>query len=409
VEDGVVLQLASGWVVASISESSYISIEKITFSGGDGWESDDYGGLRLSNNDHITIRDCVFQNLPGTALSLNDSEASITVEHNEFKDLRGNGIYAGCYDGSCWTQDSVFRGNLLHQMLGDNSDGIELDPGGQGNVISDNIIFAVTKKGIIIDTTMSGPANTVEGNAIWSAGGPGMMIRGASLVRNNLIFNINGVGIQTERTSQSPLSDVVISHNTVAATLDRARELKDWFNQNTDGTSSAAENMVLANNAISNPLGYAIRFYHADDPTGLYVSGNVVSGLVESWDSTTLTSGSGLQDFSDVEGWDFYPAPGSLLIDGGDTSSEAWVPEVDFNGLAREGDGPDVGAYEYYQEGNPGWALQEDFKETIDHVSNSGEDVGGGCCKSKTSGAEALLYLPFLSLGWLNRRKRLQS
>lgn len=232
-----------------------------------------------------------------------------------------------------------------------------------------------------------------------------MMVRGASLIRNNLIFNIGGVGIQTERTSQTPLSDVVISHNTIANTLDRGLELRDWFNQNADSTYSPAENMVLANNAVSNPLGYALRIYHAEDPSGIYLSGNVLSGLVEGLDITTLTPGGGLEDFSDVEGWDFYPSPGSVLIDGGDASSEAWVPTVDFNGLEREGDAPDVGAYEFYGDGNPGWALQEDFKQTIDHVANAGEDVGGGCCKDKSSGAEALLYLPLLGFGWRRRRK----
>ena len=50
-----------------------------------------------------------------------------------------------------------------------------------------------------------------------------------------------------------------------------------------------------------------------------------------------------------------YPAAGSPLIDAG---SNTYAAAVDFNGVARpQGAAADVGAYEYYNQDNPGWQL----------------------------------------------------
>ena len=60
-----------------------------------------------------------------------------------------------------------------------------------------------------------------------------------------------------------------------------------------------------------------------------------------------VVPGGGYADFVDTENWDFYPNGDSDLVNSGDPSSEAWVPETDFNGVPRDGDAPDVGAYEF--------------------------------------------------------------
>ena len=56
-----------------------------------------------------------------------------------------------------------------------------------------------------------------------------------------------------------------------------------------------------------------------------------------------------------------FPAPSGALVASG---SPAHVAFDDFNGTARDGIA-DVGAYAYSRDGNPGWALDTDFKAFV--------------------------------------------
>jgi MYXO-CTERM domain-containing protein len=109
-----------------------------------------------------------------------------------------------------------------------------------------------------------------------------------------------------------------------------------------------------------------------------------------------------------MDDFDFYPTPSSLVRDAADPNGNAYIPEEDFNGTARDGESPDVGAYEYDGDGNPGWVVQETFKEYTPREGNNSTDYGGGCCGKKTENADgstALVLLP-LGLGVLVRRRR---
>ena len=137
---------------------------------------------------------------------------------------------------------------------------------------------------------------------------------------------------------------------------------------------------------------------HAD-PHGLWGVGTSI-GLADGY-----VAGGGFDDFVDPEGWDLYPTGDSHLKDAADPSGDTWVPELDFKGAPRQGNAPDVGAYEYVGEGNPGWAIREAFKET-GYSAGAGEEVGGGCCGDKGKSEAGLLLLPMLGLGALRRRRR---
>lgn len=400
VEDDVVIELVSGWLLVNIDTSSYMRIENIHFQGGEGWETDDYSGLQISESNNIVVRDCSFSSFPGIGISLRNNNTAITIEHNEISDTLNNAFYAGCSDGACWTDTSLISNNLIHDI---GNDGIEFDPGGQGNTLRDNVLYNIIGRGMVVDTTLYGPANTVEGNAVWNVGESGIMIRGASIVRNNIIFLGTQTGIQTERSDTTELSDVVISSNTIAMTTQWGVDLNNWFNDNGDGTYTAATNMVFSNNVVSNPLGYGLRMRNGLDQVGHYIAGNIVTGLVDGW-SEGLVSGGGDWDFGDVIDWDFYPTADAVLVNGGDPNGAAYVPEVDFNGLAREGDKPDVGAYEWYGDGNPGWPIQEGFKETLTNAPGRGEEIEGGCCKDKSDSSESLLLFPLAFLAWKRRK-----
>ena len=67
-------------------------------------------------------------------------------------------------------------------------------------------------------------------------------------------------------------------------------------------------------------------------------------------------------------------------------------------------DAPDVGAYEWSGEGNPGWTVTTEFK--VIGVEEETE-VQGGCCgdKAEKSGAGALFLGGILGLGWRGRRR----
>jgi hypothetical protein len=58
---------------------------------------------------------------------------------------------------------------------------------------------------------------------------------------------------------------------------------------------------------------------------------------------------------------DPFPAPGSALIDAGNS---AYITAIDFNGEPRSGS-PEAGAYTFTEDGNPGWTITPGFKPTV--------------------------------------------
>ena len=81
------------------------------------------------------------------------------------------------------------------------------------------------------------------------------------------------------------------------------------------------------------------------------------------------------------------------------------IPEFDFNGVARTGTNPEVGAYEWDGFDNPGWAVQEGFKSFDLNYATNNEVLGGGCCRTDDKTAEAALVLPLLCLAAYRRRE----
>src|SRR5690606_38179426 len=139
-----------------------------------------------------------------------------------------------------------------------------------------------------------------------------------------------------------------------------------------------------------------------------YISNNHVTGLARGFDPEQfpdwVVPGGGFSDFADAAAWAFYPRQGSSLINSADASGDAWVPNVDFNGTPRQGDVPDVGAYEYDRPGNPGWAITEGFKELGPGTRGDPSALSSGCCGGNKS-RDAVLFLPVALIGWLRRRR----
>ena len=368
-----ILQLADGGHVVRLNDSAFVVLQDLVLTGTDAhYDESGFAGLVIANSTDLEVSDLLIEHVGGTGLALSGDNQRIDVHDVHVRDSRtGPGIQIGCGNASCWTSDSTFTNNLVHGMVGDRRYGIELLPGGQGNTFVDNVVFGVTGVGIGVSTTEFGAPNVVEGNVVWNATDAGIRVAGSATVRNNVVFQVDGNGIRSSDQFPDSLQDVVISHNTVVDTSDFGIRLQGW---------DAKTGMVLANNAVANPTGRAFTVDNEEwDETNVIV-GNVMTGLVEKLDATMghFTAGSGYADFEDAASWDFYPTPASSLLGAGDAGSDAYVPDSDFSGFARNGQSADVGAYTFVGDGNPGWVIREDFKGPAG-TPNTGEDVGGGC------------------------------
>jgi hypothetical protein len=400
-------------LVLDIQDSAWITIDGVTFQGSVGWDDGEaaFIGVRVRNSTNVTIRNSEITQTPSTLLWLDGTNSGITVEQTRIHDtLGGYGVYVGCYDASCWTSDSVLANNWIHGISGTDDYALWLSHGSQGIAVTDNVIYGSEHRGVYLGSTEFGDQNVFEGNALWDISDLGLVIQGSARVRNNILFNIDGTGVYINDPGRETYGDVVFSFNTVASTADWGVQLLDWYD---------APGMVFANNAICNPVGYAVYYPDpgsledtATPPTDNMISSNVISGLVDSFERIDLPQGvlpgAGFGDFEDVEGWNFYPsALGSTLVGAADPSGAAFIPPIDFNGLERDGASPEVGAYEWSGESNPGWFIQEGFKELAAEREPIEETIGGGCCAARAEGGSAAaLMVPLLGLGALARRRQ---
>jgi len=411
-----VLQMSTGGVIVDIADGTWILVQDLIFEGAANWMDESYGGIRISSNDgfissNIIIQDCEVRNVMGSGIRVDGDSSSLTIERNHVHDTGdGSGISIGTSDAGYWMQDSVVAENHIHNIGGEYSRGIYLANGSQGNVVRDNVIHGIPYHGLFVGSTESGDSNEVTGNIVWQAVDTGMWFEGAAIIQNNIVFDVDGDGIRSwNDDNRNGLENQVISHNTVVNTTGDAIQLSGWFFRS---------GMVFTNNVAANPTGYGLDYdddsFTEYDSTSNYIRSNVVTGLVEGYDKTIfpdwVIAGAGFSDFVDVENWDFYPSSSATIINVGDGSSEAWVPQFDFNGAPRDGAAPDAGAYEWDGEGNPGWTVQEGFKQLGYDNAGATHDVGaGGCCGGKNAekkSEKALFFLPFLTFGWLFRRRR---
>lgn len=392
-----VIETTGGWAAATLTNATFVEIRGLGFRRADG--NTGGGGLYVSDVSDVTIEDVEIGPTVYWGLHLDGDNARVRVARVHVHDAeQGDGVYAGCGDASCWTADSVFTNNWIHDVGGS---GIELEPGGQGNEVSDNVVYRVGGWGLVADTTEHGAQNVVERNVVWEFGEGGIYVAGAAIVRNNVLFNGTQYGMYlTSNSDTDSVSDIVVSHNTVADVDGWAAQVHDW---------AGHTGMVLANNVFANPLGYGLYFDEAGYDADTLLTNNVVTGLLDNAEgyagNTTLAlPGGGYTDFADVEGWDFYPSSGSAVINAGDPRGEAHVPESDFNGAPRDGESPDAGAYEYTGGSNPGWALQEGFKD-LGAYGAATEPVIGGCCRDEEAGGNEA-FLVGVGLAGLSLRRR---
>ncbi len=385
-----------------LRDSSSIWISDLAVRGSEGWEERSQQGVRLrGSTEDVRLERLEIHRLGSYRIRVEGDSDSLAVRRCHLHGSHGDAaILLGCGNGGCQVTAATIDNNWIEGLIEDDGHGIRLLGGNQDAVIIDNVLHDLTGRGVELGPTWFGPANHVERNVMWNVG-RGLSVHGTSVVRNNVVIDAAGNGIYVQPGEEGDFEDVVIVSNTVARTGGAAVEIRNQRDN---------PGFVLANNALANPTGSAVLLPSDSLDDSALIRGNIVTGSVQGLIDTSghFTPGNGFGDFASPEDRDFYPGPSSSLPDAGWSSSEAWLPPTDFNGVARDED-IDVGAYERSGPANPGWLPVPGFKEPVSTLPIIGTvgcsceaDMGGG----GSPGALLLLLLGGYSLGAMGSRSR---
>ncbi len=327
------------------------------------FERGDIGLRIMGGTHHVTIEDCEISHTANNAIAMNSGDTdSIDIRRNHihhtglldsaYGTTEGEGMYVGCNNAGCIASNHVIEWNYIHDLRGTSgggNDGIEVKYGSYGNVIRDNVIHS-TDIGTaypcvfvygVRDQDIDRPT-VVERNAMWHCG-EAIQVGADAVIRNNLVLD-SMQGITAAGHAQVPqVRNVTIVNNTFAGHSLYVR----W---------GSATNMVFANNAVYNPGG---RAFNAVFGTNV-VKHNYVEGSGVTIDDDAFFDGGAIDDaFTDPGAMDYWPRPGSVLLD---NAGADHVPADDFNDTPRTSP-YDVGAYETEgQATNVGWEVQPGFK-----------------------------------------------
>ena len=357
--------------IIDIDQAEHVTIRGIEFSGGS-------AGIRISGARFLTIEGCEVHDTGDVAIRANDSGVTyeslrILGNHIHHTNNTGEGMYLGCNNAGCEVTDSLIEGNYIHhtnQPSVSQGDGIELKEGSSGNVIRDNVIHD-TNYPCILTYASNGAVNVIERNVMWNCGDHGIQSAADAVIRNNIILGANADGIAMQPHQSGSPSELIVRHNTVLNAGGDAVSLR--------GISGS---VVIANNALYAQDGWA--FFVNGGTSGLVFAGNAGMGGASDAGLAVL-QGDITVDFVDAGfgsalPMDVFPAPGSALASSG---SPAHVVADDFNGTARDSV-PDVGAYRFSADGNPGWEIAETPK-----TSTAGGNPGTGGTGDGTGGSGA--------------------
>ncbi|HSQ59376.1 MAG TPA: right-handed parallel beta-helix repeat-containing protein [Acidobacteriota bacterium] len=337
-------------------QCSYLELRDLGFQGGS-------IGVRVIGGHHVTIEGCEIWGTGNNAIAMNSSGYTydaFVIRRNHIHDTgqsggntEGEGMYLGCNYDACRVVNSVVESNWIHHLRATSdggNDGIEVKPGGGGNLIRNNVIhdnnIGRQYPGIFVYGGGSAP-NIVEGNAIWNSG-EAIQVVSDAVVRNNVIFNSSVTGITASPHTQiATMKNVTIANNTIYGTPEGV--YVRW---------TGATNMILANNAIYCPGAAAVNAtLGGGTARSNYVEGSLSGVTLDN--ARFFAGGTAAGAFVDPSAFDFWPRSGSPLRGVADVT---YAPANDFNATTRTSPF-DVGAYELEgQLSNPGWPIGPGFK-----------------------------------------------
>lgn len=407
---GTVRILATGYNnMLEIRNSSYWRIENIELDGrnaaGTVTASDcikasiTTGGSHTDYYHHFIFDGIYAHHVHGNCFSSHVTGWDITIRNCHFSDAAEVGLYMGNSDGYQPIMNFTFERNLVERCGNYNMEvkaqlprigvalgttpGLEFTTWGyliKDNVwMRDNATVDANRPNFLIDAApMSGPGvndiaiiegNLVLGNATNAYAEAGFQLAGNLIIRNNIIMNIDGSGYAGIRIGQHQgiyPRHLEIVNNTIfieaGSTTARCLSL---FNLQATNPGQNPYPQIVANNAFirGNTAASAVS---TDGSGAVTYANNYIRGTGSLPGSISLNAYALSQIFvNPVETpglANLYPAAGSPLIGAG---SNTFAPAVDFNGVARpQWTTADVGAYEYYQQENPGWQLAIGLKDT---------------------------------------------
>lgn len=287
------------------------------------WNED---GFRIHSRAGITIERCRFTGLGGIAVAATHSSVEgLVVRGNVISGSESTGMYFGCHDGNgCAISGLVVEGNHINGVRARDPEigyGLQVKLNSVG-VIRDNVIVDTKGPGIMVyGARMPDRVSVVERNVVMgSLRSSGIVVGGGPvIVRNNVVIGNREAGIGLEDYGRRGLlRGVILVHNTAYGNLGGGIVMPEHGLRET----------VVVNNAVHAPLGTE----PFPPPGGSVRSAGNVSCV---WALC----------FENPQGYDFSPAPGSPLPQGGIAAVEAWMPTVDLFGAPRRGL-PTAGAIE---------------------------------------------------------------
>ncbi len=344
---------------STCTTSSFLKIQGLEITGG----SDAVKFQTNTTSHNVVLEDLYCHNMSSTGVNA----AGVTELYNltvrgcdiSYTGGNGEGMYLGV--DSAYTKpqvhDSLVERNFVHNVIGD---GIELKHGDHHITVQDNVVNAVGGwPGITVwGTYKNDPTynNIVRRNFVYACTDCDIQALSEANVENNICVNSLGSGIYTRARSDGKLQYLRIVNNTIYKAATDALAIHD---------GNLAQNLVVANNAIfqSSAAASALLAYQGLS-AGTVVAGNVtygiVSGVSGGWTAATSPAAVFTNASTTIGQMDLYPRPGSILIDGGNTSLAA---TPDFNLVVRpQGSAADVGACEVNSATNPGWQLAVGLK-----------------------------------------------
>lgn len=357
--------------IVDVDFADWVEIRGITFTGGS-------AGVRLSMVSNFTFADNEIHGTNDVALRANDggmTYSNLHIVHNHIHDTdnTGEGMYLGCNSDDCRLADSVIERNWVHhtnQATVVQGDGIELKEGSSGVVIRDNVIHDTNYPCILTYSAVgNGPPNVIEGNVMWNCGDHAIQSAADATIRGNIILSNGSHGIAMQPHQSGAPANLQVLHNTIVIPSGNAINV-----------SGAVGSITIANNAVFAMSGAAINI--GGDTSMITVAGNVGAGGFSGGDGSGYVDGDLAAAFVDggyagAPPVDVFPAAGGPLLGAGDPT---YAIDEDFNHLPLR-DPPDVGAYAFDRAGNPGWVIQEGFKEFPDDGGGDdagSDDTGGG-------------------------------
>jgi parallel beta-helix repeat protein len=314
-----------------------------------------------TNTDHFLMEGLHIHDVTGVGISANPAGESftyLTVRYCHIHDITGvgEGLYIGNHDGLATVHHCIVEFNWIHDCHP--RKGIQFKRGTYLNEISDNVVYNCDEAGIVLyktDQSSSADNNIIQRNVVWNAP-EGIFAVGQTNIDNNVIFDCS-YGINVRNYGGWGMEDLFVRNNTIYLCGTTCLRLDDWNN--------ASGQMVASNNAC---------FQDSISRSAIQAPDGIGSGIVSNnrhYGQSQVGGGSTLgkppsQEFENpsiLPGIvDLYPLQTSSFIDSGTSANGA--PTDDFNWTSRPSGGEwDVGAYEWSGQGNPGWQIQEDFKE----------------------------------------------